>query len=69
MEMGHVLLVEVDDEVLLALKLPGELLGGHEAEGPLFRLRDLVGIHAVYFRNYRKTRRRFDDWELIFPQP
>ena len=37
------MLVEIDDEVLLALQLPGELVGVHHAERPLLG----VGIDLV----------------------
>ena len=38
------MLVEVLDEVLLALELPRELVGIHVAERPLLRL-NVVGVH------------------------
>ena len=52
-------LVEVLDEVLLALELPRELVGIHVAERPLLGLNVIVGVHflivwifMIYFWNY-----------------
>ena len=45
MTMGHLLLVQVHNEVLLALELVGELGCMHHGEGSLLRLGDLVGFH------------------------
>ena len=37
----YLLLIEINDEVLLRLELPGQFLSGHHAQGPLFGLGDL----------------------------
>ena len=42
---GHLLLVEVDDEVLLRLELEGQLGGSDLADGALLGLGDLVRLH------------------------
>ena len=61
MEMGHLLLVHVLDEVGLALELPGDLLGVHRGQRPLLGLCLEGGFHVSFIRNYRKTRRRDQD--------
>ena len=40
------MLIEVDDEVLLALELPGEFIGVHVSERPLLGLDVIVGVHT-----------------------
>ena len=41
------MLVQVDDEVLLGLELPGQLAGLHHAERALLRFCDLVRVHSI----------------------
>ena len=41
------MLVEVIDEVCLALQLPLQLLRVHEAERALLRVRDLLRLHSL----------------------
>ena len=41
----HLLLIEIDDEVLLGLELPRELGGRDRGERALFRLDLWVGFH------------------------
>ena len=55
---GHLLLVEVDDEVLLRLELPGELGCRDLPEAPFLGFGNLVGLHVRYFRNYSALGRR-----------
>ena len=68
MEMGHLLLVHVLDEVGLALELPGDLLGVHRRQRPLLGLCGEGGFHFSLFRNYRKTRRRDLDAKFNFAE-
>ena len=49
---GYLLLVEVDDEVLLGLELPGELGGRHVFERALLGIDLLRAVHFREFRNY-----------------
>ena len=44
------MLVEVDDEVLLALQLPGELIGVHHTQGALLAWLIWILFHAVIVR-------------------
>ena len=39
------MLVEVDDEVILALELPGQLLRHHVAQSPFLRLHGVASVH------------------------
>ena len=48
----YLLLVQVDDEVLLGLELPGELRSSHGGQGSLFRLGDRVAFHSWLICNY-----------------
>ena len=47
-DYGLTVLVEVLDEVLLALELPGELLRVDVAEGALFGLGGRIGVHLKF---------------------
>ena len=56
--LGHLLLSQVDDDVLLAPELELELLSGDVDEAALLALGDRVRLHAVKFIDYSLTRRR-----------
>ena len=47
MVLGHLLLVEVLDEVGLRLQLPVELLGHYHREVPLLGVCDLLTLHSL----------------------
>ena len=64
----YLLLVEVDEKVLLALKLPRQLLSRDRAERSLFGLDLRVRIHPKLVRNIYKTRRRQKHVIAICPQ-
>ena len=53
-------LVEVCDEVLLALELPRELLRMHEAQGSLFALNRVFGFHLKNRCNFEVIIRRLN---------
>ena len=59
-DIEYLLLIHVDDEVLLGLELPGQLLGGDEAEGTFLGLCNWVAFHRVIIRNYRLGRFQYD---------
>ena len=58
MHHWYLLFVQVDDEILLAFELPGQLSCGDVFERALLRLLDLVGLILVLIRHFMLTRRQ-----------
>ena len=54
----NLLLIEEDNEILLAFELARQLLRCHHADSPFFRLDLLSAFHERFSHNYRSIRWR-----------
>ena len=54
----HLLLVQINDEVLLGLEAAGQLLGGQHSKGAFLGFYLLVRLHATNVGNYKAIRQR-----------